>query len=135
MMAEININGRTFKCDALPATEGFRLMGRTLKIGGPVIGLLAAISESDGGQDVSVLAGATDMLATFDVESAIKLLSDLAKTCMVDGAPVVVDANVQDMGELIEVAAWAADIQFGPFLRGGALARAGSRFQTISANL
>ncbi len=134
-MAEIRINGRTFKCDPLPATDGFKLMFRLLKIGAPAIALLAAIAERDGAEDVSVLASASGMIASFDGDGAIKLLSDLARTCMVDGEPVVVDGNLQDMGELLEVAAWAADIQFGPFLRGGALARAGSRFQTISASL
>ncbi|TQI72907.1 hypothetical protein FHT98_0627 [Bosea sp. AK1] len=138
-MSEIKIGNRTFKCEPLPATEALALAGRFMKFVAPVIPMLGVIAEEEGEslslKGVQVDAEFWDKLSgtiiAYDFGATIALASDLARTCRVDNEPVVVDANLQDPGELIEVASWAATVQFESFFRGGALGRAGARIMRL----
>jgi hypothetical protein len=130
-MAEILINGRTFKTDPLPATKGLALALRFARIVAPVLPLLdaKALETLDSG----FLATVADSVIAFDGQAAIALMTDLAEMCHVDGQPVVVDANVQDAGELMEVALWCAGEQLRPFTHGGGIGRAFNRLTGILA--
>ena len=135
-MAEIKIGGRTYRCDPLPATECLALSGRFLRLIAPVLPLLGAATAEGGKVDMGnlqddFLSGLASAVLAYDFAAAIKLATELASTCMVDNEQVFVDGNLQDAGELLEVAMWAASVQFGPFMRGGALGRAGAHLMRL----
>jgi hypothetical protein len=128
-VAEILINKRTFKTDPLPATKGLALALRFAKIVAPVLPLLDARALEN--LDAGFLATVSDAVIAFDAPAAIALMGDLAEMCQVDGQPVVVDGNLQDAGELMEVALWCAGEQLRPFTHGGGIGRAFSRLTGI----
>lgn len=106
-----------------------KLLGRIAKHAAPVFGLLSALSERDGAVASELYSRATgEIIAALDSDDLHALLIELAEMCTIEREPLIVDGNVSDLGEVIETALWAAECQLGPFLRGGALQRAGSRF-------
>jgi hypothetical protein len=125
-MAERKFGSRTFRCEPLNASQGLALFGRVAKAAGPFFSVFAAMAAEDGS---AAMKSAMDEAFGSIAEPAFQAtVIDLAELCTVNGEPVIADANVSDLGELVEVAFWAVEVQFGPFLRGGALKRVGDRF-------
>lgn len=113
-MAEKVINGATYSCEKLSADPGLALLLRCLKLGAPIASLL---QEEDSATDDGgfFLRAVTACLTDLDAVGVHKLCMDLAKMCKADGEPVVIGVKPQDTFELLQVAAFCLEVQFGDF--------------------
>lgn len=113
-MAEKIINGVTYSCEKLPADPGLALLLRCLKLGAPIASLL---QENDSAHDDGgfFLRAVTACLTDLDAVGVHKLCIDLAKMCKADSEPVVVGVKPADTMELLQVAAFCLEVQFGDF--------------------
>lgn len=118
-MAEKKIAGRTVRYDRLPADAGLKMLLRVLKVLGPADGLLEAIAEEDEARaDVMALRAIVTFAKEMDNEAVYTLLIDMVKACRIDNEPAV--PGIMDLNELIQVAMFALQTEFGGFFVEGA---------------
>jgi hypothetical protein len=118
-MAEKKINGRTVRYDRLPADKGLKMLLRVLKVLGPAKGLLEAIAAEDPGQsDLLAMAAIASFIGEMDNDAVYTLIMDMVAECRVDGDLAV--PGVMDLPELLSVAMFALQTEFGGFFADGA---------------
>ncbi len=113
-MAEKIINGVTYSCTQLTADPGLALLLRCLKLGAPLAQLFQEgdSTNDDGGFFLRAL---TACLTDLDAAGVHRLCLDLVKLCKADGEPVVVGVKPAGTLELLQVAAFCLEVQFGDF--------------------
>lgn len=115
-MAERKIQGRTVRFDRLPADQGVRMLLRFLKVMGPVHGTLRVIQEREAQPELGAYDGIlATVAARIDETEIASMLGDLAKECMIDGMEAI--PGMMTTEELVEVALFAAQVEFGATLR------------------
>ncbi len=118
-MAEKKISGRTVRYDRLPADEGLKMLLRVLKVLGPASGLIEAIAaEDEARRDMLALQAITSFTSEMDSDAVFSLIMDMVKHCHIDGDPAV--PGIMDLQELLAVAMFALQTEFGHFFGEGA---------------
>ena len=119
-MAEKKIGKVIYRYDRMPAAEGFDMLLRLLKVAGPAAGLLAALMEQDERErDAKTAAALMTFLGSMDTEAVRSLVFDMVGHCRADGEPAVIGVKPFDTSELLQVAAFAIQTEFGPFFGDG----------------
>lgn len=118
-MAEKKINGRTVRYDRLPADQGLKMLLRVLKVLGPAKGIIEAIaSEDEAKSDMLAMSAIASFTSDMDSDAVFGLIMDMVRDCRVDGEPAV--PGVMDLKELLAVAMFALQTEFGHFFEEGA---------------
>lgn len=118
-MAEKMINGRTVRYVRLPADQGLAMLLRVLKVLGPASGLIEAIAaEDEAKRDVLALSSLMSFVQHMDDKAVFDLIIDMVKQCRIDGEAAV--PGVMDLQELLSVAMFALQTEFGGFFAEGA---------------
>lgn len=118
-MAEKKIAGRTVRYDRLPADQGLKMLLRVLKVLGPAKGFLEAIAAEDPAQsDMLAMAAIASFIGEMDSDEVFRLIMDMVSECRIDGSPAV--PGVMDLQELLAVAMFALQTEFGSFFGDGA---------------
>jgi hypothetical protein len=118
-MAEKKINGRTVRYDRLPADEGLKMLLRVLKVLGPASGLIEAIAaEDEARRDMLALQAITSFTAEMDSDAVFSLIMDMVRHCHIDGSEAI--PGIMDLQELLSVAMFALQTEFGSFFAEGA---------------
>lgn len=126
-MAEKKINDRTVRYDRLPADQGLKMLLRVLKVLGPAKGIIEAIASEDEAQsDMLAMSAIAAFTAEMNSDEVYGLIIDMVKHCHVDGTPAV--PGIMDLKELLAVAMFALQTEFGSFFDDGA----GSVLQRMS---
>ncbi|HEV7258932.1 MAG TPA: hypothetical protein VGN82_14220 [Bosea sp. (in: a-proteobacteria)] len=126
-MAEKKIQGRTVRYDRLPADEGLKMLLRVLKVLGPASGLIEAIAtEDEARRDMLAMQAIASFTADMDTDAVFSLVMDMVRHCHVDGDEAV--PGVMDLQELLAIAMFALQTEFGHFFADGA----GSVLQKVS---
>lgn len=118
-MAEKKINGRTVRYDRLPSDEGLKMLLRVLKVLGPASGLIEAIAaEDEARRDMLAMQAIASFTAEMDSDAVYALIIDMVRHCHVDGDQAV--PGIMDLQELLSVAMFALQTEFGSFFADGA---------------
>lgn len=118
-MAEKKINGRTVRYDRLPADEGLKMLLRVLKVLGPASGLIEAIAaEDDSQRDLLAMSAIASFVGQMDNDAVFTLIMDMVRHCHIDGDQAV--PGIMDLQELLSVAMFALQAEFGSFFADGA---------------
>ncbi|WP_406858490.1 phage tail assembly chaperone [Alsobacter sp. KACC 23698] len=118
-MAEKKIANRTYRYDRMPADQGLRMLLRLLKVLGPARGIIEAIAESDEAErDAKAMSAIGDFIGEMDSDAVYSIVMDMVKQVRVDGELAV--PGVMDLQELLQVAMFALQTEFGSFFADGA---------------
>lgn len=118
-MAEKKIGGRTVRYDRLPADQGLKMLLRVLKVLGPASGLIEAIAaEDEARRDMLAMQAIASFTAEMDSEAVFSLVMDMVRHCHIDGDQAV--PGIMDLQELLSVAMFALQTEFGSFFADGA---------------
>lgn len=118
-MAEKKINGRTIRYDRLPADEGLKMLLRVLKVLGPAKGLIEAIAaEDEATRDALGMTAIVGFIEKMDEKAVYDLIIDMVGQCRIDGDLAV--PGIMDLQELLAVAMFALQSEFGGFFADGA---------------
>lgn len=118
-MAEKKINDRTVRYDRLPADEGLKMLLRVLKVLGPAKGIIEAIASEDPAQsDMLAMSAIASFTNEMDSDAVFSLIMDMVKHCHIDGDQAV--PGIMDLKELLSVAMFALQTEFGHFFEDGA---------------
>jgi hypothetical protein len=118
-MAEKKINGRTVRYDRMPADQGLKMLLRVMKVLGPAKGIIEAIAaEDEKTRDALGMTAIVSFIEKMDEAAVYDLIIDMASECRVNGEPAV--PGIMDLQELLSVAMFALQTEFGGFFADGA---------------
>ena len=133
-MAEKKINGVVYRFEPLVGWEAFDALDLLLDVVGPMAPMVAAamdgrgLPEAEGAparEDVMVanLAVAfAEAVAKRDRGAIRKLIELLISNCRADGEVCTIGVKPQSLDDMLAVASWAAERQFGSFFGGSGVA-------------
>lgn len=125
MAAERKIGERTFRYERMSADQGLKMLLRLMKVLGPAKGLIEAIAaEDEASRDALGMVAMVEFIENMDQAAVYDLIIDMASRCDVNdpqqqhwdkALPGVLELN-----ELIQVAMFALQSEFGSFFADGA---------------
>lgn len=119
-MAEKKFGQDTYKCEKVDATQGLRLLLRTIKLLGPASGIIGSLAEKDKGRsDAIALEALAEFFTKLDVDEAVAFVSELIGLCQCNREPAVFGVTPQYLEEALPIAFWVLEVQFKDFLSGG----------------
>lgn len=126
-MAEKKINGVTYRYDRLPADQGFPLMLRVLRLVGSAKGIAGVLSDSNlslkgiasAAANPALIGSALEFLGTMDTHEVNDLVQEMVGNCRADGEPCIIGVKPADTGEMLQVALFAFQTEFGGFFGEG----------------
>lgn len=123
MAAEKKIAGKIVRFTDLTGWDAVKSLELLGKVAGPVFPLLECVDISDASQRNAALAKAIpEMLRAHDSASMRELLDLLFANTFVDGDRVIVGVFPGTLQEIVEVAAFTMERQFGAFFGEAGLA-------------
>lgn len=126
MAAERKIKGAVYRFQPLTGWEAFDLLDLLMDVMGPLAPVLDAAMVEDEAVRSSKLTGAlAEALKGRDRAAIRSMMETLIGACQVDGSACIVGVKPQGLAEMIEVAVFAAEAQFGDFFDGDAAAALG----------
>ncbi len=134
MVAEKKISGKVVRFSELTGWDAVRSLELLGKVAGPVFPLLECVDIDDAAERNAALAKAIpEMLKAHDGVAMRELLDLLFANTFVDGDKVIVGVFPGTLQEIIEVAAFTMEKQFGAFFGEAGLAGLLSRLPSAQA--
>ncbi|MEP9376206.1 phage tail assembly chaperone [Aquabacter sp. CN5-332] len=126
-MAEKKINGVTYRYDRLPADQGFPLLLRVLKMLGSAKGAAAVLTDANlslasiaaAAANPAIVGSALEFLGDMDTTEVYALVEEMVSNCRADGEPAVIGVKPSDTAEMLQVAFFAFQTEFGGFFGDG----------------
>lgn len=123
----IDVNGKTFTVNILPAKKGLPIALKLVKTIGPA---LAKFAESANQGEIAYTEIATELLTEMDSLDVMSIIEQLMNGYTVDGKEVPFDFYfTANYGELVEVLTFAIKENFGSFFEASALKSLSSTFK------
>jgi hypothetical protein len=134
-MAEKKIGKDVYKFDEILGWEAFDLADLMLDVVGPFAQIIEAMVGSEG----SKIAGEKAFVAAFaqamrdrNSSATRRLMESLLSQVRVNNEPCVPGMKPGRLDEMIAVAVWAAEVQFGRFFDAGVLSSLMAQARTSS---
>lgn len=129
-MAEKRIGAQVYKFEPILAWEAFDLFETLLDVIGPLAPVLDAVMVEDDEKRSAGLIQALAVAIQGRNKVAIRhLMETLISNCRCNGEACVVGVKPATLDEMMQVALFAAEVQFASFFEGGAVASLWSKIQ------
>lgn len=134
MAAEKKIGAKVYRFEPLLGWEAFDALDLLMDVMGPLAPVIEAAMQDDEANRTGMLARAiADAMKNRDRAAVRQLMGLLIGACRVDGTRCEVGVHPQTLNDMIEVAAFAGEAQFGSFFDGGAAKALGRLMPTAKA--
>jgi hypothetical protein len=115
MATERKIGAHVYRCDKLPAGDSLPLFLKVTKLFQAAPGMLSSFATDTKEAKAAFLT----LCLSGEVEPAAmtEILTEIVGTCQVGTDPCVIGVKPQSFDDMIDVAWFGLEVQFGSFLR------------------